>query len=279
METTSIQLKHGKVRVHSEGPQDGPVVCWVHGASYPLDVFSLLVPSFIEQGYRCIRFDLYGRGESTWDYTKVTTELLAEQTLDVLAHFEIKTKVHLVSLSNSDLVLNCVARMRPDLIETITWIAPSGTDRRTMNPFFRGANLIPGMDSVLKLFMKPYLIGRMRSHRENLNSEQASKAGPIYDTSIRSLQESPFAVQSATNYFLNLPSRGTLEIDLVAVAGARIPVMMIMFGQEKDALESDLSLFRKHIQATEVYLEEGSHMGLLEYPDLLLPHMLRFMIT
>jgi len=277
--TTTIQLKHGKVRVCSEGPENGPVVLWIHGATYPLEVFSLLTPAFIEQGYRCIRYDLYGRANSQWDSCPLTTGVLAEQALEVLEYFEIESKVHVITLSNSDLIANVFARRYPSKVETVSWIAPSGTDRRTMNAFFRTANLIPGMDSFMSLFMKPYLIQRMGSHRKHLAPEPAKLAGPIYDIAVKSLKENPQATKAATNYFLNLPTKEAVEVDLVGLDAAHIPVMMILFGEEKDANENDLNLFRHHIRPTEVYVEGADHMGLLEKPEAILPHLLQFTVN
>jgi pimeloyl-ACP methyl ester carboxylesterase len=277
--TDVLELAHGKARVCSEGPEDGRVVLWIHGASYPYEVLSHLVKPIVEHGYRCIRFDLYGRGFSEWDGTPLTAEILAEQVIEILDHFKIKSKIHLISFSNADLVANLVASRRPSQIETITWIAPSGTDRRTVNGFFRTLKRVPNMDVLLGSLMKPYFIRRMRAHQKELPSSQEDLSKPIYDLAIRSLSENPYCARAATSYLLNLPTKENIEIGAVAVAAAHIPVMMIFFGAEKDAHDEDLTIFRHHIRATEVRIEGGTHMAVLEIPEKIVPHMLQFMIT
>jgi len=275
--TTKIKLTHGEVRACAEGPSDGPTILWVHGASYPLEVFSGLTKELINDGFQCIRYDLYGRGFSDWDGSDLSATALADQALEVLQHFKIESKVHLISLSNADLLVNAIGCKIPKQIESITWIAPSGFDRRTMNPFARLLAKIPGFETVGTAFMRPYLIRRMKAHQAHLDPKIAPDSTAVYELSIRSLSENPKAVAAATNQLKNLPKRPDIEFAAIAVAGARIPVLSISFGEEKDTHDEDLDVFRNPIRPTEIQIEQGSHMAVLEDPYAVLEHLRQFL--
>lgn len=275
--TENIQLAHGRVRICDEGPRDGPVILWVHGASYPLEVFSALTGPLIALGFRCIRFDLYGRGFSDWDGHPLSTETLADQAFEVLKHLKVGGQINLVSLSNADLIVNMIASRRPKQVASIIWIAPSGIDRRTINPLARLIMRMPGFTVFGAAFMKHYLIRRMKAHRSHLDPSSAPLSNKIYELSIQSLRENRQAAAAACSQLKHQPTPGEIEVCAVAVAGARIPVLLLSFGEENDSHQDDLKLFRQHIAPTEFHVERGSHMALLEIPKQIVPHLQQFL--
>ena len=64
---------HGEVRVQVQGPDDGRPVLLIHGLSYPLEVWGPVASRLASDGNRVVSFDLYGRGESGWDGSPLTT--------------------------------------------------------------------------------------------------------------------------------------------------------------------------------------------------------------
>ncbi|MEE2903165.1 MAG: alpha/beta hydrolase [Myxococcota bacterium] len=276
MNSVPHETSFGRFRIVDEGPKDGPVILFIHGVSYPLEVFSLIVQPMIENGFRCVRFDLYGRGESSWKGEELSADFLATQALEVIHNLGITGSVTLVSLSNGDLVANVVATRIPDRITAIAWLAPSGLDRRTNNLLFRLASRIPGFDALVAPFMRWYFSSRMRRHSQALQSRSSTEAVKIYQHSIDCMNARKTVARAATNQLLHQQNPMAVEVSSVGVAAAHIPVLMISFGSETDTVDPDLNILRQHIRATEVTLDGLSHMGLLEEPARIIPHLIQF---
>ena|GEM_PF-3281921 len=270
------ETPHGRFRILDEGPKDGPVLLFVHGVSYPLEVFSLVVEQMINKGFRCIRFDLYGRGDSSWNGEKLTSDFLATQALEVLEATGVLDSIIVVSLSNGDLIANVIATRIPQRITAMAWVAPSGLDRRTNNLLFRLASRVPGFDALVAPFMRWYFSSRMRRHLQALQSRSSTEAGKIYQHSIDCMNTRKTVARAATNQLLHQPNSMAVEVSSVGVAAAHIPVLMINFGSETDTVDPDLNILRQHIRATEVTIDGLSHMGLLEDPARIIPHLLLF---
>ena len=276
MNSVPHETSFGRFRIVDEGPKDGPVILFIHGVSYPLEVFSLIVQPMIENGFRCVRFDLYGRGESSWKGEELSADFLASQALEVMHTLGITGSVTLVSLSNGDLVANVIATRIPERITAMGWLAPSGLDRRTNNLLFRLASRIPGFDALVAPFMRLYFSSRMRRHSQALQSRSSTEAVKIYQHSIDCMNARKTVARAATNQLLHQQNPMAVEVSSVGVAAAHIPVLMITFGSETDTVDPDLNILRQHIRATEVTIDGLSHMGLLEDPARIIPHLLQF---
>lgn len=96
---TYAQLSEGKVRYEIAGPEDGEVVVLVHGLIGHMHVWDYQFNFLIEQGYRVLRFDLYGRGFSERVKGEHGGELYMSQLSDLVKHVGIEKKFHLVGLS------------------------------------------------------------------------------------------------------------------------------------------------------------------------------------
>ena len=192
------ETSFGRFRIVDEGPKDGPVILFIHGVSYPLEVFSLITQPMIEKGFRCVRFDLYGRGESLWKGEKLSADFLATQALEVISTLGITGPMTLVSLSNGDLVANVIATRIPDRITAIAWLAPSGLDRRTNNLLFRLISRIPGFDALVAPFMRLYFSSRMQYSGQSMTSPTYSMINVFGSKSQAVLRPFPAAPASKT---------------------------------------------------------------------------------
>ena len=78
------QLSNGKVRYEFAGPESGDVVVLIHGLIGHMHVFDYQFKFLIEQGYRVLRFDLYGRGFSERVKGEHGSELFMAQVSDLI---------------------------------------------------------------------------------------------------------------------------------------------------------------------------------------------------
>lgn len=266
-ETTRLALSHGPVRVDVSGPEDGRPVLMIHGLSYPLDVWSPLSEGLVRLGCRVIRFDLYGRGQSGWDATPLTTEMMAEQALEVLDAIGFSGAVHVISMSNSDLVGLSLAALEPGRVRSIVMVAPSGADPRTMNRSTRWSNhpLIRGISASLLL---KRLVRRMHQHRDALPEGASDLSREAYGLAIESMQHNPHAGRAALSHLANLPMPAELDAIFDSVAEFGFPITAISFGEEDDSTPEGVEAMLSRLGSVQrIHLESGGHMGVLSHPE------------
>jgi pimeloyl-ACP methyl ester carboxylesterase len=263
-----MRLPHGQTRAEAAGPTDGVPVLFVPGMTYPLEVFSPLVEMAIEAGHRCIRYDLYGRGGSAHDGTALTLDVLCDQLLGVLAALEPARAVHVVSLSNSDLLTARLVHRAPDKVRSLVWLAPTGFDRRNMNWRMRALPRLPLVQGLMRSRLRQRAAMRMAEHLSHLDAAMAAKLGHIYEASIRSVHDNPHFAEAVLSHVGHLPRDAAVMADLGAVSAREVPALAIGFGGEQDATEAGTTTFLNAVpQCQRVQIAQGHHMGLLDQAD------------
>ena len=79
-----LALGHGLVHFTLSGPDNGPVVVFVHGFSVPSYTWRNNTRPLADAGYRVLSFDLYGRGYSDRPLTAYDRSLFTSQLKDLL---------------------------------------------------------------------------------------------------------------------------------------------------------------------------------------------------
>lgn len=92
-------LAAGRTHYQIEGPENGPILLLIHGATVPCWEFDRLVPYLVEAGFRIIRADLMGHGYSDRPEVTYDVNLFREQLVELLIHLKITEKVHIVGHS------------------------------------------------------------------------------------------------------------------------------------------------------------------------------------
>ncbi|MFX1507287.1 MAG: alpha/beta fold hydrolase, partial [Promethearchaeota archaeon] len=70
-----IQLSRGYTHYELDGPVDGDITVLVHGFSTPLFIWNPTFELLVREGFRVLRYDLYGRGYSDRPVLKYTMDL------------------------------------------------------------------------------------------------------------------------------------------------------------------------------------------------------------
>jgi pimeloyl-ACP methyl ester carboxylesterase len=272
------QLPHGETRLVVEGPADGSVVLFVHGMTYPLEVFSPLAAAVVGSGRVAIRFDLYGRGRAGWDGTRLTADVLAGQAAAALDAARPGATAHLVGLSNADLLLNAFAARWPERVRSLTWIAPSGIDARTMRASIRAAGHLPLAASLLGGRLRRQCAARMASHRSHLPPDAPPEAAGIYATALDTVQTNPRFAGAVASHLTALPLPERAIADARAVGASGVPVLMLTFADEFDATDAGIAPLRAAVPGlSALEVPRGTHMALVERPDDVAPHLLGFL--
>ena len=273
-----VPLAGGRTRVVVAGPEAAEVVLFVPGMTYPLEVFASLSAAVVDAGRRSVRFDLYGRGRSCWDRTPLTTAVLAEQAAAVLDATCSGRRAHLVGLSNADILLMELGRRFPARVQSLTFLAPSGIDARTMNWRISLLSRFPLMSVLLQAALRRRCIRRMAKHRGRLPEDAPPWAADIYSTAIDTARSNPCFAEAVTSHLACLPTPQAFIVHARQLEQRPVPALMLTFAEEADATERGLTPLREALPSCrEVAIARGSHMALLECPDSIVPHLMGFL--
>lgn len=274
MLTHSLQTPLGRTFIEIGGPIDGPPLVFVPGMTYPFDVWTPLFEAAIAAGYRCVRYDLYGRGRSTYDGQALDLDALVNQARAVLESLQIRRPVCVVSLSNADLLTLRWAVRTPAQIKAMVWLAPTGLDRRNMNPWRRALLRTPGLRALFELRAPHVATRRMRDHLAALDFERKARVGAIYTSAIESVKNNRDFGRAVASHIAHLPTDARVFEDAHAVSK---PTLAIGFGGETDSTPDALKpFFAAFPLLTKVNIAGGHHMGLLDQAAEVAPHMLGF---
>lgn len=113
------QLSDGRTRFEVGGPEDGEQVVLVHGLIGHMHVWDYQFKFLIENGYRVLRFDLYGRGFSERLKGEHGGELFMSQLSDLIKHVGFRPKFHLFGLSMGGAISTRFATHHPELVKSV----------------------------------------------------------------------------------------------------------------------------------------------------------------
>lgn len=150
-------IQRGLTHYQWHGPEDGPVMVCIHGLSTPSYVFSDLVPKLVDQGYRVLTYDLYGRGFSDRVPGAQTREYFLRQLRDLLDQLGIDKPVTLCGYSMGGAIATARAVEAPDSVTRLILIAPAGL-RHEMDEFTRFVTRWPVLGDWLNAVVVPLLL-------------------------------------------------------------------------------------------------------------------------
>jgi len=117
-------LDIGRTHYQLEGPEDGPILLLIHGATVPCWEFDRLVPYLAEAGFRIIRADLLGHGYSDRPDVVYDIDLFREQLIQLLMHLRVTSTVHIVGHSMGAAVGGSLISHYPDRFGKLVLAAP-----------------------------------------------------------------------------------------------------------------------------------------------------------
>ncbi|MHA2295772.1 MAG: alpha/beta fold hydrolase [Candidatus Hodarchaeales archaeon] len=134
-----IHLSKGFVHYELDGPVDGDVVILVHGFSSPLFIWDPTFDFLINNGFKILRYDLYGRGFSDRPETKYNMELFVLQLLELVTKLELTcNEFNLVGLSMGGGICVKFADQNPELVKKVSLVDPIGfPSGNTLPSFFK----------------------------------------------------------------------------------------------------------------------------------------------
>jgi len=118
------RLEMGTVHYQLEGDTNAETVVLVHGFSSPLYIFDPTFEHLKKEGFRVLRFDLFGRGYSDRPESDYSINVYVEQLHELLSNLDIKGKVNLVGLSMGGAIVTHFNNRYPEQVNKISLIDP-----------------------------------------------------------------------------------------------------------------------------------------------------------
>jgi pimeloyl-ACP methyl ester carboxylesterase len=138
-----VELSHGQVHYELAGPEDGPFVVLVHGFSVPYFVWDPTFDKLVSEGFRVLRYDLYGRGYSDRPDVAYDRSLYVEQLRGLLVALGVENPVDLVGLSMGGPVIASFSDSYPDRVDRLVFVDPF------VGPVDAGMLTVPGIGEYL----------------------------------------------------------------------------------------------------------------------------------
>jgi pimeloyl-ACP methyl ester carboxylesterase len=150
-----IELSDGYVHYELAGPVDGEVVVLVHGFSAGAFVWDNNYEYLVGEGFRVLRYDMYGRGFSDRPYLRYDFELFTRQLYELIQKLGLsQRKVNLVGLSMGGGVCIIFTDQYHELVNKVSLIDPMGFSVGSYsNRILYGLMKTPGFNRLLKRYM------------------------------------------------------------------------------------------------------------------------------
>lgn len=131
---TYIRLSNGITHYKLEGPDNGELVVLVHGGTVPLWTWDKQIQPLKEQGYRILRYDMYGRGYSDRPNVVYDQQLYRAQLLELLDKLGLEKPFDLIGLSLGGGIAATFTAHHPERVRNLVLISPLINDFKV--PFF-----------------------------------------------------------------------------------------------------------------------------------------------
>ena len=120
-----IKLSQGITHYQLEGPENGEVVILVHGFSVPYYIWDGTYEFLVKNGYRVLRYDMYGRGYSDRPATVYDKNLYNTQLLDLISALKLQGHVNLAGISFGGQMVTNFACQHPGIINKVILVDPA----------------------------------------------------------------------------------------------------------------------------------------------------------
>ena len=265
-----IQLSDGFTHYELAGPKDGNVTVLVHGFSTPMFVWDPTYEYLIKEGFRVLRYDLYGRGYSDRPITTYNMDLFIQQLIELIQKLKL-VEINLVGLSMGGGICVVFADTYPGLVNKVSLIDPIG--------FPMGRNILL---SILKvpilnnLTLKLYL-----SHNRVINSQkedfyQYGKVEEYLDMYTEQLRFKGF-LRAIRSTVLNTPFTNLKE-KYENLEKRKVPVQLF-WGEEDQTIPYETSqIVCETVPSIEFHaIKESGHIPHYTHPDEVNPLLAKFL--
>ena len=270
-EESFIALDGGVTHYELAGPEDGPVVVFVHGLTSPYFIWDNQFKEVADAGFRVLRYDSFGRGLSDRPKVNYDADLFDRQLLNLLDALGIDEPVTLVGLSMGGVTTIHFTDRHPQRVRAFVLFAPGGM--REHLPV--GARIItmPGIRNWMAkafgdLFFERMVIAEF--------TKDAAQLEAIRENYARQMQYKGYK-RAVLNTLRHNRLYGLKPV--FARVGKKGKPAMAIWGDRDTLVPPEHSeRLRRAIPAIELHIIEGAgHTANYEFPDKVNPLLLDFL--
>lgn len=261
---------HGQIHYELSGPPDGELVILIHGFSTPYFVWDHTVPALLEAGFRVLRYDLYGRGQSAKPDAIYNIDFFVRQLLELLHALNLRGPYHLCGVSMGGAIAASFAQTQRHDIRRMALISPAGVAQRA--PFGYHLAQIPGLGTFLMraigdLFLRASL-------KKNL--AKAENFPDLYKRYQPQIQDPGF-IPALVSTLKHLPLFG-MEDTYRNISEDKHPTLIIWGDQDQITPYSNSKLLCQFMpHATLLTIPGGGHISHFEEPQHVNPPLVAFL--
>ncbi|WDV45170.1 alpha/beta hydrolase [Clostridiaceae bacterium M8S5] len=131
-----VKLSNGYTHYELKGNEDAKLIVLVHGNAAPAVTWDYNMQPLLDEGYRVLRYDVYGHGFSDRPkLDKYDRYLYDQQLIELLEKLNIRKPIYLVGTSQGGSTCAYFAAKHPELVEKIVFLAP-------LSDAFEGSNIV-----------------------------------------------------------------------------------------------------------------------------------------
>lgn len=121
-----VKISDGTVYYELGGPDSGEIVVLVHGLTSPLFVWDPTFEFLTKEGFRVLRYDLFGRGYSDRPKIKYNQDLYDLQLFELLTKLGLThEKANLIGLSLGAAICTNFTVRHTELVKRVIFIDPA----------------------------------------------------------------------------------------------------------------------------------------------------------
>ena len=163
-----VKLSDGITSYKDIGDKNNRVIILIHGATFGSLAYEEYVNVFIENKYRVITYDQYGRGYSDRIHSKVSIDLLEKQLKELIEHCEVEDVI-LYGVSFGASIAAKYASNNPDKISFIGYQVPLINSPNI--PLLSILKIPLYGDLLIRSFLVPSVLKRIEEYEDLMSKE------------------------------------------------------------------------------------------------------------
>ncbi|MFC1997618.1 alpha/beta fold hydrolase [Chloroflexota bacterium] len=265
-----VELSNGTVHYELAGSDRAPTVVMVHGFSVPYYVWDPTFDALVDEGFRVLRYDLYGRGYSDRPNVDYNLDLFTGQLEELLFTLDIEGPVSLVGMSFGGPVVTAFANQHPDQVRGLVLIDPQVSA-------VSNADIFPmNIPVVGEIIMALYVVPVMLPKSQTSDFYRPESFQNWEDAYRDQMQYSGF--RSA----LLSSMRNMIEADPLTeyetLAKAEYPVVLFWGREDQTINTSDITILREILPDLQFHpIDEAGHLPHYEKPEVVNPLLFEFL--
>jgi len=265
-----VELSAGMVHYQLEGPADSPLVVLVHGFSVPAYIWDPTFLALRETGHQVLSFDLYGRGYSDRPDVEYDINLFSTQLEELISILGVDEPVHLIGLSMGGPVVARYANRHPDLVRSITLIAPEVVHISWKDIF--PLNL-PGVgEYLMAVYMEPIYLPKWQG-----SDFSQPERFPDWEERYRVQLQYRGTGRALLSTIRNLADLES-ELEYKKLNETELPVLLIWGREDQTISWENMQVLQGLLPDMQVQIiEKAGHISHYEFPEIVNPILLEYL--